>query len=406
MQAQASPPRRDSRQWEKVSPGLWSQSGSDNYRSVVYENGRERKVYFRARNRTEAKQKHEDRRVNVRKGQEPDKSTATVADVATDFLAMIEGLVQAGEMSPRTHANYSQRWRTHLEPTFGRVRVQSLRPEQVSRWLSEIRGRGSSSWTVRGAYTFLGQVLEHAQTRNLIVETPLRRISKTERPQARNKTDARRLTDKECSALIEHALPSSRALVAMIVFTGLRQGEALGLTWQDVDFDQGIISVRFQLARKTKGAATRRLPLKTKAGRRDVEALPELIALLKKHKAEAFARGNARPEDFLFCTEEGRPLMHRNVSRDFATAGDRAGLNPKEGEEAERVSLHDLRHTAACRLIACGLDVVTVQRQLGHASPAITLRLYGGEFETAKRRDTIRGQIAASGLGAVLNGKS
>jgi hypothetical protein len=79
MQAQASPPRRDSRQWEKVIPGLWSQSGSDNYRSVVYENGRERKVYFRARNRTEAKQKHETRRVSVRRGKEPDKSTATVA---------------------------------------------------------------------------------------------------------------------------------------------------------------------------------------------------------------------------------------------------------------------------------------------------------------------------------------
>jgi hypothetical protein len=65
---------------------------TDNYRSCVYEQGRERKEYFRARNRTEAKAKHKDRRVNVRKGQEPDKSTATVADVATDFLSMIDGL--------------------------------------------------------------------------------------------------------------------------------------------------------------------------------------------------------------------------------------------------------------------------------------------------------------------------
>jgi integrase len=402
MQAQASPPRRDSRQWEKVSPGLWSQSGSDNYRSVVYEAGRERKVYFRARNHTEAKQKHETRRVSVRRGEEPDKSTATVADVATDFLAMIDGLVRAGEMSPRTHANYSQRWRTHLEPTFGRLRVQSLRAEHISRWLAEIRGRGSSSWTVRCAYTLLGSILEHAQTRNLIVETPLRRISKTERPQARNKTDARRLTDEECAALIEHALPSSRALVAVVVFTGLRQGEVLGLTWQDVDFDQSVISVRFQLERKAKDTTARRTRLKTTAARRDVEALPELIALLKKHKADAFARGHARPEDFVFTTANGLPLMHRNVSRDFKTAGDRAGLNPKEGEEGQGVSLHDLRHTAACRLIAAGLDVVQVQAQLGHANPAITLRLYGGEFQVAQRRDALRDKIAGSRLGAVL----
>ena len=133
-----------------------------------------------------------------------------------------------------------------------------------------------------------------------------------------------------------------------------------------------------------------------------MEALPELIALLKKHKAEAFARGHSRPEDFVFTTANGLPLMHRNVSRDFATAGDRAGLNPKEGEEGQRVSLHDLRHTAACRLIAAGLDVVQVQAQLGHANPAITLRLYGGEFQVAQRRDALRDKIAGSGLGAVL----
>ena len=137
-----------------------------------------------------------------------------------------------------------------------------------------------------------------------------------------------------------------------------------------MDFDQDVISVRFQLERKAKGAAARRLALKTKASSRDVEALPELIALLKKHKAEAFARGHARPEDYVFCTEQGRPLMHRNLSRDFATAGERAGLNPKEGEEGQSVSLHDLRHTAICRWIAAGLDVVEVQRQAGHANPA------------------------------------
>jgi integrase len=138
------------------------------------------------------------------------------------------------------------------------------------------------------------------------------------------------------------------------------------------------------------------------AARRGVEALPELTALLKKHKADAFARGHARPEDFVFTTVEGLPLMHRNVSGDFKTAGDRAGLNPKEGEEGQPVSLHDLRHTAACRLIAAGLDVVQVQTQLGHANPAITLSLYGGEFQVAQRRDALRDKIAGSGLGAVL----
>jgi len=169
-----------------------------------------------------------------------------------------------------------------------------------------------------------------------------------------------------------------------------------------VEFERGVIGVRFQLERKAKNTAARRTRLKTTAARRHVEALPELIALLRTHKAKAFARGHARPEDFVFTTANGLPLMHRNVSRDFTTAGDRAGLNPKEGEEVQGVSLHDLRHTAACRPIAAGLDVVQVQTQLGHANPAITLRLYGGEFQVAQRRDALRDKIAGSGLGAVL----
>ena len=66
------------------------------------------------------------------------------------------------------------------------------------------------------------------------------------------------------------------------------------------------------------------------------------------------------------------------------------------------MSLHDLRHTAICRWIAAGLDVVEVQRQAVHANPAITLRLYGGEFEKTKRPEALPDKIAGSGLGAVL----
>jgi integrase len=163
-----------------------------------------------------------------------------------------------------------------------------------------------------------------------------------------------------------------------------------------VNLEKGVISVRFQLERKKQGEASRRIPLKTKGARRYVEALPELIALLKKHKTKAFANGHARPEDFVFATVEGLPLMHRNVSRDFATAGDRDSLNPKDGEEGQAVSLHDLRHTAISRRIAAGLDVVEVQRQAGHANPAITLRLYAGAFEEADvgRRDARREKLA------------
>ena len=129
--------------------------------------------------------------------------------------------------------------------------------------------------------------------------------------------------------------------------------------------------------------------------------MAELIGLLRRHK---LASRFSQPNDYVFSTSNGLPLSQRNTARDFATAGDRAGLNPNEGEEGQAVSLHDLRHTHGSRLIALGFDLVTVQRQLGHASPAITLRLYAHEFEQAKGHDTIGKKIAESGLGNVLGG--
>jgi integrase len=385
---------------EKIERGIWKRDGKWIV-GFTDANGSWRTKTISARNLTEARAAREKLRVDIRAGVALAPTKATLADVAQDFFAMYDGLVRAGEKSPRTLENYRQRYRTHVERPLGRIQVQALRPEHVSRWLADRRVAGLSSWTIKSVYTLLSAILDHAVTRGLIAETPLKRISKTERPHARNKSDARRLSDDECSELIEHALPSTRALIATAIFTGLRQSELLGLVWDDVDFEGGQIRVRAQLTRAKRGQPARRVSLKTNAGRRNVEALPELLALLRKHRAEAFARGHARPDSFVFTTAEGGPSHHRNVSRDFSTAADRAGLN-RDGIAA--VSLHDLRHTFVCRLIAAGLDVVEVQRQAGHKNPAITLRLYAGEFEHARRRDLLRQKIAASGLGAVLRG--
>jgi integrase len=401
MQVETNPRRVDPRgSREKVERGVWKRDGKWIV-GFTDADGSWRTKTVSVRNLTEARSMREKLRVDIRAGVAPAPTKATLADVAEDFFAMYDGLVRAGEKSPRTLENYRQRYRTHLERPFGRIQVQALRPEHVSRWLTDKRAAGLSSWTIKSVYTLLSAILDHALTRGLIAETPLKRISKTERPQARNRSDARRLTDEECSNLIEHALPSTRTLIATAISTGLRQSELLGLVWDDVDFECGQIHVRAQLSRGKRCQPPRRVPLKTDAGRRDVEALPELVALLKKHKADAFARGRARADSFVFTTAEGGPLHHRNVARDFSTAAHRAGLN-REGVPA--VSLHDLRHTFVCRLIAAGLDVVEVQRQAGHKNPAITLRLYAGEFERAKRRDSLRQKIAASGLGAVLGG--
>lgn len=180
-----------------------------------------------------------------------------------------------------------------------------------------------------------------------------------------------------------------RCLVAVSVLTGLRQSEALGLRWRDVDVKAGTISVSRQLDR-----AGSLVELKTDAARRTVPIPPSLVRMLRAHKAEAFERGRAGGEDFVFASETGRPLGHRNVGRrglDKATAA----------TNLPRLRWHDLRHLTASVLIGEGAPPSYVATVLGHASPAITLSIYAHVFAEAEHAERTRDRMEAA-FGKVL----
>lgn len=336
-------------------------------------------------------------RVAVRAGEAVTPSRASVDDVATSFFDMFDALVGAGEKSERTLELYRQRYRSHLQRPLGRLRVQNLRAEHIARVLGDLRRQGLSPWTVKGVYTLLGTILNHAVTRGLINESPLRRLSRTERPVGRNQTRARVLTEDEIQLLVEATPTGYRALVATGAYSGLRQSELLALRWRDVDFDHEALRVHHQLSRATREKPARLLPLKTDAGERTVILLPVLSRVLREHRTIAFERGHARPDDYVFATLTGQPIYYRNASSRGLDAGaNRAGVN-QPGQQ--KLSFHDLRHSFISHLIAGGLDVVVVQRQAGHTRPSITLDRYSHEFANAQRAADIRARIAATGFG-------
>jgi integrase len=389
--------RRDTRVWEPIKPygtRLRRQAGTDIYKSTIQVTpGCESAKSFRARNVTEAKAIHEKRRVDANAGIEIAAKKTKLDEVAEDFLSVFEGLVHSGERAPTTLERYELQYTKHLKPRFGHVKVQAIRAEHISRWLVDLRRSGLTD--VASLYRLLSVLMNHAVTRGILVETPCKRLSKTERPRQRSSNPARRLSDEECSKLIVRALPGTRDLIAFYAYTGVRQAEGLGLIWDDLDLEDGTVVVRAQLARKKRDEPARRVALKTARRRkgcreREIELLPDLVALLKCRKADAFANGHARPEDFVFTTAEGRPLYYRNVARDLGKAADRAGLN-RDG--IPELTCHDLRHTAVSRWIASGIDPVTVARWAGDDLQTI-LDIYAGDFEKAKRRDANRELLA------------
>jgi site-specific recombinase XerD len=92
--------------------------------------------------------------------------------------------------------------------------------------------------------------------------------------------------------------------------------------------------------------------------------------------------GHAKVTDFVYATQIGTPLSHRNATaRGLEKAADAASINK---DAVPKLAFHDLRHTAITHLIRSGVDVAQVQRFAGHAKPSITLDLYVGEFEQRK----------------------
>lgn len=142
----------------------------------------------------------------------------------------------------------------------------------------------------------------------------------------------------------------------------MRQGELLGLRWQDVDLDDGTVTVRHSLGRGGLGLGER----KTESSKQTIRLPPSALAVLRRHKA---SRKVVRlGEGYVFGTVKGTRLDHRNDSRRFQRAVLPAGI--------EHHRFHDLRHTYATMLLARGVDVAVVSKALGHADLATTVDIY------------------------------
>jgi integrase len=328
----------------------------------------------------------EDVRGKMRRGERVAPTKTTFAEFGDVWLK------SQAQLRPRTLEWYAVALRVHLNPRIGRLRLADVTEDDVLRVIAEMRAAGKAAWTIRGVLTPLGRILGSAARRGLIASNPVTRLERGERPKIEGR-EMRVLDSAGIERLLGSAPARYRALLATAVFTGLRQGELLGLTWADVDLDGGLVSVRKQLDRHGQ-----RVEPKTPQAVREVGLMPALVRTLRTHRADAFSRGVAKASDFVFASETGTPLHYRNVVRRGLDKAMRdAGL-----DEAGRLRFHDLRHTFASLVIAQGLNVVFVSRQLGHSSPNITLSVYSHLFDRAEHGQRAKDAMEAA-FGYVLN---
>ena len=238
--------------------------------------------------------------------------------------------------------------------------------------------------SVQGVARTLSSVLTQAVDDELLPANPAFRLGKYYRRQTGTpKAEIQPLTRAEAQqflmAVSEHA-PREYALFLTALRAGLRLGELVGLQWGDIDFNGRFIEVRRQIVN---GEIT---TPKNGTGRRvdmSAQLSTALRQLLTERKEEKLRRGWKDMPAWVFCTPEGGPIDGDNLRhRVFYRVLEKAGLR--------RVRLHDLRHTMASLLLQAGAPITYVSRQLGHADPSITLRVYAHYLPDAARRDVDR----------------
>jgi integrase len=271
---------------------------------------------------------------------------------------------------PTTFERYEQIVRGHIVPVLGGIKLKGLTPAHVRGLYREKLDAGLSPGTVRYIHVTLHKGLKQAVMDGLI---PRNATEAVKPPQVR-RAEMRPLSPEQVKTLLEVACGDRlEALYVLAVTTGLRQGELLGLKWEDVDLEAGKLRVQRTLA-IAKGGPKLMAP-KTKSSRQDRKAHPERRECSQKPPQEA-ARGDRnragslwRENGLIFASETGDPLDRRYVTTHrFKPLLKRAGL--------PQIRFHDLRHTCATLLLGRNVNPKIVSEMLGHASIAITLDTY------------------------------
>ena len=283
----------------------------------------------------------------------------TLGAVSTEWFTQLDELEATGELRPRTVTSYKGGIILHVLPDWGSRDIRSIDADDLVSWHKRQRASGAADWTIRARWMSVRGLLSYAARIGYISANPCEVLVRRERPKP-GRPKARYLTETEIKNLLGNSRADATIINAMLVFSGVRVSELLGLAWSEIDFKRHVIRIRYQMSRKGKRSA-----VKTEAGKRDVILMDELARMLRARKVAARF---CREEDLVIANGVGHTLGYTRLRKAFANAAKDANI--------AGATPHTCRHTFASILIDRGASVEFVADQLGHASTKTTWDIY------------------------------
>jgi len=276
----------------------------------------------------------------------------------------------------RTSDSYLSEIQRHIKPALGMVRLDRLSPHHLQDYYARAlqSGRldgsgGLSARTIVYHHRILSRCLKDAVRAGHLGRNVADAVDP---PRYRPKT-MKTMALEDVPRFLEASLetPFYRLFYAAL-YTGMREGELLGLPWRGINLEKGYISV-FQELYKRQGVVIIK-DVKTRSSRRQIALSPSLVRLLRSQRLEAESNAvllgkKLTPDDLVFSYPDGRPLDPSTVTHTFAKVLKEAGL--------PHLRFHDARHSHATYLLEAGVNIKVVSERLGHASVAFTLDTYG-----------------------------
>lgn len=300
---------------------------------------------------------------------------------------------KAVTMSENGRAVYQSELDKKIYPTLGNVKMPEITPAQITALLLDQQSQGKAHSTVIKTYTVLHSLFKMAYMGDMIDRNPM---DKVERPRPRKDevkpTEPEAFTAAEVSQIMAAADQEPlkwRAMVHLLIDTGIRRGECCALRWENINFKTGAITIAGNLCYTKQKGVYLDTPKNGRA--RVVYAGVDTLAMLRHLRVEQAGKAIS---PYVFTQEESAEPMHpQSPTRYLHNFSRRYGIPD--------LHPHKLRHTFASLAITNGADVASVSEALGHSDKAVTLRMYthADEQSIARAGQIVRDSIKKAGQG-------